>query len=402
MSHQEQLYQWNQTLARHLPNLSKPQAHCLALWTFGMVLARSCSLSAVVSVLAALLGDKQDNLRQRLREFYKEAPHKAGEKRQTLNVEICFGSLLRWVLCWWHADQLALALDATSLGDRFVVLTISVLYRGCAIPVAWCVTQAAQKRAWRCEWLRLLRLLARAIPADKQVIVLADRGLYARWLFGRIVRLGWHPLLRVNNNCTFSPASGGGYRPMSSFVSTPGMRWSGRGVAFLERPQRLECTLLAFYGEGHKDPWLLLTDLPPENAEVCWYGLRTWIEQGFKFLKRSGWQWNHTRMSDPERAARLWLATSVATLWLLSEAAAADPSMTEATFGPLRLVNVCCRAATRLSRIGIFRAGWICILVHFLRHEPLPRPQLVPEPWPMHPPALRQIKVNSAKQKVAA
>src|SRR5580692_10924774 len=78
MSHQEQLYQWNQTLARHLPNLSKPQAHCLALWTFGMVLARSCSLSAVVAVLAALLGHKQDNLRQRLREFYKEAPKKAG------------------------------------------------------------------------------------------------------------------------------------------------------------------------------------------------------------------------------------------------------------------------------------------------------------------------------------
>jgi len=27
--------------------------------------------------------------------------------------------------------------------------------------------------------------------------VLADRGLYARWLFRRIVRLGWHPFLRI-------------------------------------------------------------------------------------------------------------------------------------------------------------------------------------------------------------
>ena len=123
--------------------------------------AKSAEAGGYQVVPAALLGHKQDNLRQRLREFYKEAPKKAGEKRQTLNVEVCFGSLLRWVLGCWHADQIAVALDATSLGDRFVVLTISVLYRGCAIPVAWCVTQAAQKRAWRREWLRLLRLLAK-------------------------------------------------------------------------------------------------------------------------------------------------------------------------------------------------------------------------------------------------
>jgi hypothetical protein len=36
--------------------------------------------------------------------------------------------------------------------------------------------------------------------------VLADRGLWARWLFGRIVRLGWHPLLRINNGAKFRPA----------------------------------------------------------------------------------------------------------------------------------------------------------------------------------------------------
>jgi hypothetical protein len=30
------------------------------------------------------------------------------------------------------------------------------------------------------------------------VIVLADRGLYAKWLFEAIVELNWHPFLRVN------------------------------------------------------------------------------------------------------------------------------------------------------------------------------------------------------------
>jgi hypothetical protein len=38
------------------------------------------------------------------------------------------------------------------------------------------------------------------------VIVLADRGLYAKWLFEGIQGLGWHPLLRVNAGGTFRPA----------------------------------------------------------------------------------------------------------------------------------------------------------------------------------------------------
>src|SRR3989442_10917239 len=36
-------------------------------------------------------------------------------------------------------------------------------------------------------------------------LVLADRGLYARWLFRRITRLGWHPFLRINTGGTFRP-----------------------------------------------------------------------------------------------------------------------------------------------------------------------------------------------------
>ena len=58
-----------------------------------------------------------------------------------------FAPLLAWVLSWWQGTQLAIALDATTLGDRFVALAISVVYRGCAIPVAWVVLEAGKKKA---------------------------------------------------------------------------------------------------------------------------------------------------------------------------------------------------------------------------------------------------------------
>jgi len=48
--------------------------------------------------------------------------------------------------------------------------------------------------------------------------------------------------------------------------------------------------LPGYRGEGHEAPWLVLTDLAHECADACWYGLRAWIEQGFKRSKRGGWQ----------------------------------------------------------------------------------------------------------------
>jgi hypothetical protein len=197
MSCRHPVYQWTRIVTTHVPHLSKPQARVLALWSLGMVVACSCALSAVSVLLAQWLDRKANTVRQQLREFYYEAPAKRGGDRHEVVVETCFVPLLKWVLSWWDGHQLALALDATTVGQCFVVLALRALYRGCAIPVAWTVLPAGEKHAWRSEWLRMLRQVHAAVPRRFFVIVLADRGLYACWLYRRIVRLGWHPLLRV-------------------------------------------------------------------------------------------------------------------------------------------------------------------------------------------------------------
>ena len=117
--------QWLTTLMPHLPHLSKPQATVLALWSFGMGLARSCALTAVSSLLAKGLKRKEQTVRQQLREWYDDTPRKRGAKRQALHVETCCPVLLGWVVSWWQGTHLALAIDATALGARFVVLAVS-------------------------------------------------------------------------------------------------------------------------------------------------------------------------------------------------------------------------------------------------------------------------------------
>lgn len=388
MSCHPRVTEWMLVIHSHLPHLSTPQATVLALWSLGMVLARSCALTAVSAFLATWLHRNEDAVRQQLREFCYEATAKRGTARQELMVEPCFVPLLTWVVDQWEGTQLALALDATTLGDRFTVLALSVVYRGCAIPVAWTVLAATAKHAWRREWLRMLRQVHRAVPRSWTVIVLADRGLYARWLFRRITRLGGHPFLRINLGGTFRPTGQVRGVPLKTLVPEPGATWQGTGIALKGRNRQLHCTLLACWEPGYKDPWLILTDLPPEASTACWYGLRAWIEQGFKITKRAGWQWQRTRMTQPDRAARLWLAVAVATLWLLSVGGEADETILASTVLDVTALvpqPTRTRHATRLRLVSVFRRGWTLILVALLDQAPLPLGRFVPEPWPTVP-----------------
>lgn len=388
MSCPPRVTEWPYTIQGHLPPLTKPQATVLALWSLGMVLARSCALTAVSAFLAPWLGRPEHTVRQQLREFCYAAAAKRGTARCALRVELCFVPLLAWVVSLGQGTPWALALDATTLGTRFTVLVVSVVYRGCAIPGAWVVLSATATQAWRREWWRLLRQVHRAVPRSWTVIVLADRGLYARWLFRRITRLGWHPCLRINTGGTCRPAGRVHGVPLKTLVPQPGTSWQGTGIAFKGHHRQLHCPLLARWEAGYKEPWLILTDLPPEASTACWYGLRAWIAHGFQITKRAGWQWQRTHMTKPARAARLWLAVAGATLWLLSvggEAEETIPASTVLDVTALVFQQPRTRRATRLRLVSVFRRGWNLILGALLDQAPLPLGRFVPDPWPAIP-----------------
>ena len=167
----------------------------------------------------------------------------------------------------------------------------------------------------------MVRQLRPAIPPDWTVLVRADRGRSARWLFRRIVRLHGHPFLRINQGGTFRPHGHAQFVWPRDLVGMIGQRWRGYGTAFAAADGRLDWTLVAWGGEGHAAPWFGLTDLAPDGCAAPWYALRGWGEQCFTCGKRGGWQWQQPQRADPARAARLWVALAVATLWMISVAA---------------------------------------------------------------------------------
>jgi hypothetical protein len=90
-------------------------------------------------------------------------------------------------------------------------------------------------------------------------------------------------------------------------------------------------------------------------------------------------------MIDPHRAARLWLAVAVATLWLLSVGGLLEETIPVGTLLELPangLPGGRPRRATQLRLVRVFRQGWSTILVALLNHPRLPPGRFVPDPWP--------------------
>ena len=379
-------YQIQQTIETHLPHLSEPQLAGLALWVCGTILAGSACQNAVVSALSPWRS--WNNLRQYLREWLYDGSDRSRPCQTQLDVTLCFAPLLRWVLTWWGSSRLALAIDPTLKGDQTTAIVISVLYRGCAIPVAWSIHRANQPGSWMDPTVALLRELAPAVPQDMTVIVLCDRGISSPKLWSQLRAQGWHPCMRYRKDITFC-VPGGRRLPAYAFLSRPDTAWVGQGTAFSSPKAKRHCTLLVAWCHQQKEPWVILTDLPPQEVGVSWYALRFWIELGFKAIKGLGWKWDKTRRTDPARVFRHWLVLSVATLLALAYGTRVeDAHERKIAPGNLRTPPKALAAQHRTGwqkpkrKVSVIRHGidWLRRLL--LKGRLWNRVWLLPEPWP--------------------
>lgn len=368
------LRDWSCIVSQQMNHLSLPQVTGLATWSFGMVMTKSSSLTQVSNFIAKINGEKPNTVRQRLKEWYQEAQAKTGSKRSSLDVSSCFAPLMRWVISLLprNIEQIALALDATSITDKFVVLSLNILLAGCGIPMAWCVVKASEPGSWKPHWQKLIEKLQDAIPDNFKVIVTADRGLYALWLYQLIVKAGWHPFLRINHQGTYRIPPHTTWRSLAGVVRTPGQLWSGQVVCFQTNP--LPCTLLARWDTGYKDPWLILTDLIPEQADPLWYGLRSSTECVYRDIKSDGWQWHHTRLLDANRAERLWLAIAVATLWMVMLGGDAENQLLPSPLEPLPSQHIAFSQPLPrqpLRQVSCFLQGLLTLIANLLNDIPI-------------------------------
>ncbi len=103
---------------------------------------------------------------------------------------------------------------------------------------------------------------------------------------------------------------------------------------------------------------------------------------GFKDCKRGGFRWEHTKMTDPARASRLWLVIALATLWVVSVGGEVDATLPPCSLPATRPDAI---SRSRPRRLSCFNRGIIKILVALLRRQLVPFGRFYPEPWPSIP-----------------
>ncbi len=72
------------------------------------------------------------------------------------------------------------------------------------------------------HWEQLLTRIAPSIPADWMVLVMADHGLYARWVFQRLPACGWQPFLRITAHGLVRLDADAAWTPLAAVVPRTG------------------------------------------------------------------------------------------------------------------------------------------------------------------------------------
>jgi len=163
--------------------------------------------------------------------------------------------------------------------------------------------------------------------------------------------------------------------------------------------------LLLCHEPGDEEPWIIVTDLPPQQTRGAWYRLHAWIEGGFKDYKRGQWGWQHTKMLDPERAERLWLALAVSTLWVVgvgSQAEVSRPAKHLEQLPPKHVARQSAGSGTKGPHgrdLSCLTRGRLCLLAAVWRGEAWPQAALWPEPWPEQFPRARPLPAAKQHQQ---
>ena len=242
--------------------------------------------------------------------------------------------LARWVPYVVGArPSIAVAMDWTDFdADGQAVpakagIMLSLLTRhGRSTPLVWLTVdkKTLKKRRNEYEYQALVRL-AELLPADVQVLIVADRGFGDKKLYRVLTEeLKFDYVIRFRGNIKVTAADGE-ERPAADWVGPSGRARTLRGAAVTAEGYAVG-TVVCVQAKGMKEPWCLAASMADADAKnlIKLYAKRWSIECGFRDTKdlRFGMGMGSVRVSTPARRDRLWLlnAFAVALLTLLGAA----------------------------------------------------------------------------------
>lgn len=297
----------NQQLRRFLPHERSTRTQNLALLVIGLFLAHSVHLDHLVRKWP--LAAKAMSLTNRLRRFLSN-----------MHVEVFsfYEPVARLLLSRFTGTApVRLLLDATKLGSRHRLLTVSIAYRRRALPLAWSVHRGTSGVVPVSATIRLLERLAPLVPPSCEVVVLGDSGFghapVMRWLLDH----KWDFVLRLRGTyCVRPDACAWCY--VRDFRPERGGTYFVGPVVFTEAYALGGVHLVTHWADGEDDPWYLMSSRPVSPQTLRLYRVRMWTEGLYGDLKRHGFDLEATQLRRRDRLERLLLGVFYAYVWLIA------------------------------------------------------------------------------------
>lgn len=228
---------------------------------------------------------------------------------------------MRGVVGWFATPRrrLVVSLDWVDIRSFWCLMAAARL-RGRAVPLVWAVYHPeAFFRSRNSIEEGLLAALRTMIPAQTQVILVADRGFGRADLARHCQGLGFDYVIRIQPTVYLRSHAFTGV--LSRLPLEPGQSRRLDDVLY-RRQDPVRQHVAVVWPRGRTEPWYLMTSLQHLKASVLarLYAVRMTIEEYFRDSKslRNGLALRLTLIRDPERLGRFLLILALAYLLVLA------------------------------------------------------------------------------------
>ncbi|HKG97289.1 MAG TPA: transposase [Pyrinomonadaceae bacterium] len=234
-------------------------------------------------------------------------------KHTDVTLEALWLPFARSVLAALAKAPLTILLDGTTAGRGCVILMASLVYHSRAIPLLWTVVKGNKGHLPQDVHCALIRRLQELIPSDAKVTLLGDGEFDGTELQTTLRTAKWDYVCRTATNILIFAAER---------VFTVGDLPLSRGEAVSLADVHMTAKhygpigVIGVWESKHAEPLYLITSLSDADEALVRYRLRFRIECLFANHKSRGFRIDKSHLADPERLARLVIATSLAYLWL--------------------------------------------------------------------------------------
>lgn len=234
-----------------------------------------------------------------------------------IDVLALYGPFMQQALAEWGEQALYVALDTSMLWNTYCLIRLSVIYRGRAVPLVWCVLEHGSAQVGFETDRELLDRAALLLPRRCKVIFLAARGFADTALMAHLGHLGWPRRIRIKSSFWLS-RRGRRRCKVERLAVARGQACCWHQVSITDKHYGPVYLAVAQAWQG-QDTWYVLSDEPTDVKTLQQYGLRFDIEENFLDDKSNGFQLESSLLRSAPALTRLGLVLAMTTRYLVAQ-----------------------------------------------------------------------------------